>query len=300
MPLNSMHNQYIYWIIKLDMVQSNILISIATLVAVYVFLRILVIIVSKRSTLGYNDQRFAACNLAKCVSTDNPNSESYIKPLKYASQMEDAKKKLLDIIKSYGRTKIIKDEGNYIHSEFRSFTWGFIDDVEFYFDDENKEILLRSSSRIGNDDSGENRKRIERIRILFEGKSLKEIISTPISFSLLPKKEVLKVFIGSLFCSTLIVLTYILNLSELDLLNFYILIGFSIFSFAFAFLIPTLKQLKPMRTPTVAWVLILIGYGAIMNFALLIMAGIVQIYVDFAFYNKIEVKQWEEAQKIQN
>ena len=55
-----------------------------------------------------------------------------------------------------------------------AFCWfavdrGFVDDVEFYFNKPGR-ISLRSASRLGYSDMGVNRRRMEKIRNLFEGK----------------------------------------------------------------------------------------------------------------------------------
>ncbi len=68
------------------------------------------------------------------------------------------------IIGSMKRTRIVSERGNYLHVEFTSALWRFVDDVEFYFDDSVKVIHLRSASRLGKSDFGVNRKRMEAIR----------------------------------------------------------------------------------------------------------------------------------------
>jgi uncharacterized protein (DUF1499 family) len=40
----------------------------------------------------------------------------------------------------------------------------FVDDVEFYLDDQTKKIQVRSAARLGESDLGVNRQRIEEIR----------------------------------------------------------------------------------------------------------------------------------------
>ncbi len=71
---------------------------------------------------------------------------------------------LKDIILHMTRTRIESESRNYIHAEFTSAVWRFVDDAEFYFDDAAKVIHLRSASRLGKSDFGVNRKRIEEIR----------------------------------------------------------------------------------------------------------------------------------------
>jgi uncharacterized protein (DUF1499 family) len=65
------------------------------------------------------------------------------------------------------RMKVVTVKDNYIHAEFHSRLFGFVDDVEFSFDDDQKTIHLRSASRTGYYDFGVNRKRMERIRAKF-------------------------------------------------------------------------------------------------------------------------------------
>jgi len=62
------------------------------------------------------------------------------------------------------RSRIIKSTGLYIHTEFTSALFRFVDDVEFFLDECAAVIQVRSSSRIGYSDRGVNRKRVEDIR----------------------------------------------------------------------------------------------------------------------------------------
>ncbi len=74
---------------------------------------------------------------------------------------------LIDVIKSMKRTKIVASTNIYIHAEFASAMFRFVDDVEFYFEDSRNIIHVRSASRVGYSDMGVNRKRIEQVRKLF-------------------------------------------------------------------------------------------------------------------------------------
>ena len=51
-----------------------------------------------------------------------------------------------------------------------SSVFGFVDDVEFYFDDCKKTIHVKSASRTGFYDLGVNRRRVEKIRKRFDQK----------------------------------------------------------------------------------------------------------------------------------
>jgi uncharacterized protein (DUF1499 family) len=75
---------------------------------------------------------------------------------------------LKEIIQALERTTIIEETDDYLYAEFKSATMGYVDDVEFYIDRENKMIHVRSASRVGYGDFGVNRERIEAIRAAFE------------------------------------------------------------------------------------------------------------------------------------
>jgi uncharacterized protein (DUF1499 family) len=68
------------------------------------------------------------------------------------------------------RTMLIQEDAAYLHYEFTSLLLRFVDDVEFLFDDDTKTVHFRSASRTGYSDLGVNRRRMERIRSLVEGK----------------------------------------------------------------------------------------------------------------------------------
>jgi uncharacterized protein (DUF1499 family) len=90
-----------------------------------------------------------------------------MEPLSYTTSQAEAQEKLLNIIRPMKRTKIISIRNNYLHVECTSAIFRYVDDVEFYFDDEQQLINFRSSSRIGYYDVGVNRRRMEKIREKF-------------------------------------------------------------------------------------------------------------------------------------
>ena len=63
---------------------------------------------------------------------------------------------------------IHQDTDSYVAATFRSNIFRFIDDFEIRLDTENKLIHIRSASRVGNSDFGANRKRIEKLKALYE------------------------------------------------------------------------------------------------------------------------------------
>jgi uncharacterized protein (DUF1499 family) len=67
------------------------------------------------------------------------------------------------------RCTLVKADTEYIHAEFRSALFSFVDDVEFLFDDSAKLIHFRSAARTGYYDFKVNRNRMEDIRKRFMG-----------------------------------------------------------------------------------------------------------------------------------
>lgn len=115
--------------------------------------------------LGVEDGRLRACpKTPNCVSTQATDEKHQIDPIKPEMSFEAAQKRMVEVIQSMPRTKIITEKANYIHVEFRSFAWRFVDDVEFYFDESAGLIHFHSASRIGRGDMGMNRKRMEKVR----------------------------------------------------------------------------------------------------------------------------------------
>jgi uncharacterized protein (DUF1499 family) len=122
--------------------------------------------------LGVNRGQLISCpKKPNCVSSQATDKEHFIQPIHFTGTRQDAQDRLLQILKSLERTKIIVVQDNYIRVEFTSKTFRFIDDVEFYFPPTNAEKIIihfRSASRIGHSDLGANRKRIEQIRNKFK------------------------------------------------------------------------------------------------------------------------------------
>lgn len=104
-----------------------------------------------------------------CVSSQSVDEKHRIEPISYGVSTPDAMARLKEIIKSMKRSRIVAEDDSYLHAEFRSVLFGFIDDVEFYLDGEKNIIHVRSASRTGYYDFGVNRKRVELIRSNFAG-----------------------------------------------------------------------------------------------------------------------------------
>ena len=115
--------------------------------------------------LGVRDGKLAPCpNTPNCVSSQSLDATHSIEPLTYKSTPSEAMADLKSAIQAMKKTKITEENKNYLYAEFTSAIMGFVDDVEFYLDEDAKVIHVRSASRLGQSDLGVNRKRIETIR----------------------------------------------------------------------------------------------------------------------------------------
>jgi len=123
---------------------------------------------TRPSTLGVEEGRLTPCPTSpNCVSTQSTDEKHRIDPIAYTTSTEEARKRLEKIVRAMPRTKVVRLEEDYMHLECRSRFFGFVDDLEFWFDDTNKLIHCRSASRKGYSDFGVNRKRVEQIREQF-------------------------------------------------------------------------------------------------------------------------------------
>jgi uncharacterized protein (DUF1499 family) len=122
---------------------------------------------SPPTNIGLNDDRLAACPATpNCVSSQAPASDSQhaIAPLAFSGDTPTTMANLKQVIQAMPRTQIVKETNDYLYIEFASKLMGFVDDVEFYLDNNTKTIQVRSASRLGESDLGVNRQRIEEIR----------------------------------------------------------------------------------------------------------------------------------------
>jgi len=120
---------------------------------------------TRPTNIGVHSGQLASCpNTPNCINSQSEDVKHKIEPFSYKSSTKQAMADLKTVIQSLERTKIITETKNYLYVEFTSAIMGFVDDVEFYLDEDAKVIHVRSASRLGKSDLGVNRKRIETIR----------------------------------------------------------------------------------------------------------------------------------------
>lgn len=126
--------------------------------------------------IGAADGRLASCpaNKANCVvslhaeesRTEGPH---HVAPFSYEGDPGDAMTRVLAVLMQAAHCRIVSNRSDYIHAEFTSSFFGFVDDVEFLLSAAERVIHVRSASRLGLSDFGVNRARVETLREAFDG-----------------------------------------------------------------------------------------------------------------------------------
>ena len=98
-----------------------------------------------------------------CVSTQAENEERRMNPIKFSGEAGIAITCLRDIIEAEPNTTVTEHDDTYLHAEFRSRIFRFVDDVELFADRDSSEIHFRSASRTGHSDFGVNKNRMKKI-----------------------------------------------------------------------------------------------------------------------------------------
>ncbi len=123
-----------------------------------------------QSRPGVYQGRLAPCPTSpNCVSSqaDPQDARHYVAPIPYTGTREAARRRLLEILRHRPRTRVVEVLPDYVHAEVRSRLFGFVDDVEFLFDEHGERIHVRSASRVGYGDFGVNRRRIRELARAF-------------------------------------------------------------------------------------------------------------------------------------
>jgi len=99
-----------------------------------------------------------------CVSSQAKDPAQQVDPIPYRVSQAEALSVLINTIQHQPRTHIVTKTHNYLHAEFTSLIFRFVDDVECVIDESTKAIQIRSASRVGYWDFGVNRRRVENLR----------------------------------------------------------------------------------------------------------------------------------------
>lgn len=102
--------------------------------------------------------------LANCVSSTAPDAAHRIEPLPFTGTAAETLERASAAIESLPRTSIVTANDRYLHAEFTSLLFRFVDDLELLADPEAGVLQVRSASRTGRSDLGTNRRRVELLR----------------------------------------------------------------------------------------------------------------------------------------
>jgi uncharacterized protein (DUF1499 family) len=83
--------------------------------------------------------------------------------LEFEGEVGPIRAAILEVVAKAPRARVVQAEGDYIHAEFTTLLFRFVDDVEFLIDPAAKRVDFRSASRVGHSDLGTNRRRMTRL-----------------------------------------------------------------------------------------------------------------------------------------
>jgi uncharacterized protein (DUF1499 family) len=119
---------------------------------------------SAPENLGSRNGHLAPCpDAPNCVSTESRDPKRALPPLPFVGNRDQAKNRILEIVRGMERSEIVEVTDDYVYVRFRTRFLRFVDDVEFLFDDTVKVVHFRSASRVGYYDFGLNRRRMIKV-----------------------------------------------------------------------------------------------------------------------------------------
>ncbi len=114
---------------------------------------------------GVREGRLAPCpGSPNCVCSQDAAAAHAIAPLAFRGSAAEAMRALKQMLAAQPRVRVLTETPDYLHAEFRTALFRFVDDVEFLVVEKDHVIHVRSASRVGHSDLGANRRRIEALR----------------------------------------------------------------------------------------------------------------------------------------
>ena len=150
---------------------------ISLLIVLFVILAVFSTVLSCASNppkVQWVDGKLRPCpSSPNCVSSEGDRPSSRVEPLTFKGPPEKAWDDLNETIREMGG-KIQEEHDGYLWATFTSRVFRFVDDVEFRMVSTDGIIHVRSGSRVGYSDLGVNRKRVEKLRTIFNRNKDKE------------------------------------------------------------------------------------------------------------------------------
>ena len=97
--------------------------------------------------------------LKPCVEVAHCVREEWV-----VNNIEEPFEEIKTFIENTPRTEIVEINGDYLHAEATSKWMKYVDDLEVSFLPESNILLIRSESRVGENDLGVNKKRVDLLK----------------------------------------------------------------------------------------------------------------------------------------
>jgi uncharacterized protein (DUF1499 family) len=141
--------------------------------AVFLFVLVILAVLSflsmKMPEKGLVNGRLRPCPASpNCVCSEYQD-KSFVEPLYFNESWQEAWERARDLLEEMGGRLEIEEQG-YLRAVFTTRIFRFRDDVELRMKAEKSRIHIRSSSRVGHSDFGQNRRRVKKIRAGFNQK----------------------------------------------------------------------------------------------------------------------------------
>ncbi|MGA7800135.1 MAG: DUF1499 domain-containing protein [Gammaproteobacteria bacterium] len=121
----------------------------------------------KHGQTGQIDGELRACpDSLNCVCSEHRQARAFVAPLAFTCAPDTAWQAVQDALRILGG-RLQQQGGSYLHATFTTRVFRFKDDLELRLDRRRSVIQVRSASRVGYSDLGVNRRRVERLRAVF-------------------------------------------------------------------------------------------------------------------------------------
>ena len=98
-----------------------------------------------------------------CVSSEAADSAHRVPTVAFTDAPDSAQRRARAALLAEPRTRVATDRPGYLHAESRSRVFRFVDDIEIVVDGAAHVFRFRSAARLGRNDTGVNRARVERV-----------------------------------------------------------------------------------------------------------------------------------------
>ena len=123
--------------------------------------------VSDGKLKGLSTTRNSVSSQANLYPDHPMNSYAALEPLPLVGDAKASMAKLIATLEATAGVHIEEQRDDYIRAQARTKLLGFVDDLEFWHNKDGGYIDMRSASRLGREDFGVNRKRLEAIRAAY-------------------------------------------------------------------------------------------------------------------------------------